>query len=105
MLLQNNSGHVAPEQQWSCCSRTTVVMLLQNNSGCVAPKQQWSCCSRTTVVMLLLQFRNSDGNTAENSSSLLLSQSLNSKETTLGLLQLEDEGTAILRFGNYVFTN
>ena len=55
--------------------------------------------------MLLLQFRNSDGNTAENSSSLLLSQSLNSKETTLGLIHLDDEGTTILRFGNYVFTN
>jgi hypothetical protein len=47
----------------------------------------------------------SDGNTAENSSSVLLSQSMYSKETTLGLLQLEDEGITILRFGNYVFTN
>jgi hypothetical protein len=55
--------------------------------------------------MLLLEFRNSDGNTAGKSSSLLLNQSINSKETTLGLLQLEDEDTAILRFGTYVFTN
>jgi hypothetical protein len=60
---------------------------------------------RRTVVMLLHEFRSSDGNTAENSSSVLLSQSMNSKETTLGLFQLEDENTVILRFGNYVFTN
>jgi hypothetical protein len=55
---------------------------------------------RTAVVMLLHAFRNSDGKTAKNYSSLLLSHSMNSKETTLGLLQPEDEGTAISRFGN-----
>jgi len=56
------------------------------------------------MIMLHLEFRNSDGNTTENSSSVLLNQSMNSKETTLGLLQLEEEAIAILRFGNYVFT-
>jgi len=60
---------------------------------------------RTIVVMVLHEFRNSDGNTAKNYSSLLLSHSMNSKETTHGLLQPEDEGTAISRFGNYIFTN
>jgi len=70
-----------------------------------ATMQRGLLVHRTTVVILLLEFRNSDGNTAENSCSVLLSQSMNSKETILGLLQLEDEGTAFLRFGNYVFTN
>jgi hypothetical protein len=70
-----------------------------------ATMQRGLLVHRTTVVILLLEFRNSDGNTAENSSSVLLSQSMNSKETILGLLQLEDEGTAFLRFGYYVFTN
>jgi hypothetical protein len=60
---------------------------------------------RIIVAIVFLELHSSDGNFAEDPSSMLLIQFTNCKETALGLLQFEDEGNVIPRFGSFISTN